>query len=545
MPTNGELYSRPLSDGAVNTDNLGNTCYAKRNSTHAIVQPQQDGGVQAFGEGGGAWEVVLLPIATNPIDKDDEDLEVHWDCPDDPANPRNFPLILRWSMVIIISLCSLCTICTSALYTMTYEQITVEFNCSRLIATLGLSLFILGLGVGPLFLAPLSEFYGRRPLYLVAMALFVLWLIPCATAQNIQTMLIARFFGGFSSSAFMTVAGGSMSDLFSHDELQRPMMVYTATPFLGPIIGPVVGAFINQYTSWRWSFYFAIIWSSVLLIFMVLFMSETYHPVLLRHKAQRLRKETGRPYYAWIEKTDKSIATEVMWSFSRPLQLLLLEPMVTCLCVYTSIALGILYLFLDAFYTIFTNNYGFELYQVGLSFLGLLFGTVTSAATHPFWNWNYRRLVRKREAGGGEPGASEPEYRLPPAIASSILLPLGMFWFGWTTHGSIHWIVPIIGSGFFSAGVVLAFNGVLTFLVHAYPVYSASAMGANLILRSIFAAAFPIFGIQLYEKLGDQWATSLLGFVTVAMMPFPYLFYRYGARLRAKSRWTARDHFKR
>lgn len=85
---------------------------------------------------------------------------------------------------------------------------------------------------------------------------------------------------------------------------------------------------------------------------MVLFMSETYHPVLLRHKAQRLRKETGRAYYAWIEKSDKSIATEVMWSFSRPLQLLLLEPMVTCLCVYTSIALGILYLFLDAFYTI-------------------------------------------------------------------------------------------------------------------------------------------------------------------------------------------------
>lgn len=183
-------------------------------------------------------------------------------------------------------------------------------------------------------------------------------------------------------------------------------------------------------------------------------MPETYHPVLLRHKAQRLRKETGRAYYAWIEKTDKSIATEVVWSFTRPLQLLFLEPMVTCLCVYTAMSLGILYLFFGAFYTIFIHNYDFQLYQVGLSFLGLLFGTLTSAATHPFWNWNYRRLVRQREANGGEFGGSEPEYRLPPAVASSILLPVGIFWFGWTSYRSVHWIVPIIGSGFFSAGYV-------------------------------------------------------------------------------------------
>ncbi|KKZ63629.1 hypothetical protein EMCG_02070 [[Emmonsia] crescens] len=526
MPANGEWYSRARSNGAVDANNRVNVCRSERNSTHSNAQDKQNGDdTRRLGEAD-MWEVVALSIIINSANSEDEDLEVYWDGPDDPADPRNFPLVLRWSMVIIISLCSLCAICTSSLYTMTYEQITVEFNCSSLVATLGLSLFILGLGVGLLFLAPLSE------------------LIPCATAQNIETMLIGRFFSGFSSSAYMTVAGGSIGDLFSHDGLQRPMMVYTATPFLGPIIGPVVGGFINQYASWRWSFYLIMIWSSVLLIVTIFFMPETYHPVLLRHKAQRLRKETGRAYYAWIEKTEKSIATEVMWSFRRPLQLLFLEPTVTCLCAYTAMSLGILYLFFGALYTVFIHNYDFQLYQVGLSFFGLLFGTLTSAATHPFWNWNYRRLVRQREANGGEPGGSEPEYRLPPAVASSILLPVGIFWFGWTSYRSVHWIVPIIGSGFFSAGVVLAFNGILTFLVHAYPLYSASAMVANLILRSIFSAAFPIFGVRLYEKLGYQWATSLLGFFTVAMMPFPYLFYRYGSRLRAKSRWTVRDHSK-
>ncbi|OJD25371.1 hypothetical protein ACJ73_03262 [Blastomyces percursus] len=250
MLTSGEWYSRSLTDRVLSTNNRGSAFYSKRDSTHANTQYQHNGRTQMLGEEDTS-DVLVLPTTPNPENGEDEDLEVRWDEPDDPADPRNFSVILRWSMVTIISLRSLCTIFTSALYTMTYHQITMEFNCSTLIATLGLSLFILGLGVGPLFLAPLSEFYGRRPVYLIAMVLFILWLISCAAARNIQTMLISRFFSGFSSSAFMSVAGGSIGDLFSQDDLQRPMMVYTATPFMGPIIGPLVGGFINQYTSCR------------------------------------------------------------------------------------------------------------------------------------------------------------------------------------------------------------------------------------------------------------------------------------------------------
>jgi MFS family permease len=123
---------------------------------------------------------------------------------------------------------------TSSVYSATYTQVMEEFKSSKEVVTLGLSLYVLGLGTGPMFLAPLSEFYGRRPIYLVSWAAFVIWLIPCAVAHNIQTLLVGRFFNGVCGSAFMSVAGGTVGDLFSGNDLGLPMMLYTAAPFVGP-----------------------------------------------------------------------------------------------------------------------------------------------------------------------------------------------------------------------------------------------------------------------------------------------------------------------
>ena len=247
----------------------------------------------------------------------------------------------------------------------------------------------------------------------------------------------------------------------------------------------------------------------------VISVPETYHPVLLRNKARRLRKETGNDqWHAPIERLDRSILQTIVRSIYRPFLLLILEPMCLNLCLYSAILLGVLYLFFGAFEIVFSTNHGFELWQVGLTFLGLLVGMLAGISTDPLWHKNYMRLVQNRERGGGEPGGAEPEFRLPPAIAGGILVPIGLFWFGWTTYASVHWIVPIIGSAIFGMGyshcmdtlastcadwrcrTLLVFSGVFTFLVDAYPLYAASALAANSFARSSFAAAFPLFGVQ-------------------------------------------------
>ncbi|KAI0106950.1 MFS general substrate transporter [Nemania sp. FL0031] len=407
-----------------------------------------------------------------------------------------------------------------------------EFGQSNLVATVGLSTFVLGIALGPLFLGPLSEFYGRRPIYLVSWAMFLIWLIPAAVARNTATILTVRFIDGFAGSAFLSVAGGTVSDVFKRDQIQSPMTIISLSPFIGPSLGPLLGGFINYYTNWRWTYYVLIIWAFALLVAIVLFAPETYHPIKLREKARRLRKETGddrwkapifmdargislTPVAVTVEKSTKSIPRTIALSLLRPFQLLALEPMCLLLSLLSAVLLGVIYLFFGAFPLVFGGNYGFNLWQTGLSFLGICVGMLAGAATNPVWHRVQHRLVKRNH------GVPEPEFRLASTILGAVL------------------ILPIIGSAIFGCGTLLAFNGIFTFLVDTYPLYAASALAANSFLRCTFAAAFPLFGQQLYHGVGYQWASSLLAFITVALMPLPYVFFYYGKRLRQRSRFTA------
>jgi multidrug resistance protein len=206
-------------------------------------------------------------------------------------NPRNMHPARKWLVTFTMAFCSMCVTCTSSLYTLTYTQMNKEFGSSRIVATLGLSLFVFGLGLSPMVLGPLSEFYGRRPIYIGAFVFFTIWLVPCAVAPNIQTMLIARFFDGLSGSAFLSVAGGTVGDMFARQKLQAPMMVYTASPFIGPGLGPIVGGFINEYLNWRWSFWILLIWSGIMLVAIFFLIPETYHPVVSLPASARLHRE--------------------------------------------------------------------------------------------------------------------------------------------------------------------------------------------------------------------------------------------------------------
>ncbi|KIW15100.1 hypothetical protein PV08_07887 [Exophiala spinifera] len=462
---------------------------------------------------------------------------VDWDGPDDKMNPKNMRSGQKWLIVATLATGSACVTATSSIYTTTYEKMDAEFGNSQIVATLGLTLFVVGLGLSPMFLGPLSEFYGRRPIYISAFALFTIWLVPCAVAQNIQTILIARFFNGLSGAAFLSVAGGSIGDLFKKEELQAPMTIYSASPFTGPCLGPIIGGFINYNTSWRWTYYTLLIWAGVVTILIVLLVPETYEPVILRHKARKKRSETGdESWRARIEIMHRSVARTILGSLLRPFMLLFLDPMCFCLCLFSAILLGVLYLFFGAFALVFQDVYGFNLWQVGLSFLGILVGMLLAVGTLPLWHHLYLYQVAEHQRKTGQRG-SMPEFRLPSSVVGSWFCVIGLFWFGWTIYPSIHWIVPIIGTSFFGFGVILSYVGIFTFLVDAFPLYAASALCANSFARSCFAGSFPLFGIQMYRKLNYHWATTLLAMLTLVTAPATGVFYLYGPRLRAKSRF--------
>jgi hypothetical protein len=165
-----------------------------------------------------------------PSEQWDPAFEVHWEGDNDPDNPQTLSTSRKWLQVFITSSTSTCVTCVSSMYTSTYGQMMHEFGISEELAVSGLSLFVFALGLSPMIFSPMSEFYGRRPVYILSMGAFVVWLVPCAVAQNIQTMLVARFFNGLVGSAFLSVAGGTVGDLFTKRTLQLPMLVFTSAP---------------------------------------------------------------------------------------------------------------------------------------------------------------------------------------------------------------------------------------------------------------------------------------------------------------------------
>lgn len=247
---------------------------ATRNSRHsnALSRERSNNGYGVDDDNDDSDQADASPAS--PAEKDP--YEVAWDNGDsDPHNPRSLPNWRKWSIVIITSIGSFCVTNASSIYTSTYTQMDAEFGNSRIVATLGLSFFVLGIALGP-FWSPLAEFYGRRPIYLASFAFFLIWLIPSAVAQNIQTMIVARFFQGLAGSAFLSVSGGTVSDMFARNQMQAAMAVFTLAPFAGPSMGPLIGGFINSNVSWRWTHYVLLIWAGVLLVTIYLFVPETY-----------------------------------------------------------------------------------------------------------------------------------------------------------------------------------------------------------------------------------------------------------------------------
>lgn len=255
-------------------------------------------------------------------------------------------------------------------------------------------------------------------------------------------------------------------------------------------IGPVIGSalVVNSKLGWRWTEYITAIWVFAVFALALVAMPEVYAPVLLKRKAQRLRKETGNS--AWHHPHEemrldfKSIVTK---HFTRPLRMLTTEPMVTCIAFYASFCYALVYITLEVFPIVFLDIRGWPLVVSTLPFLGLFVGVLCALGVNLGNQPRYARIV---DANGGKP---VPEARLPPMIIGALSFAGGLWWFGWTGGDeSIHWIVPIIATAFIGAGFNIIFQQCINFLVDTYALYAASAVSANTFLRSVLAAAFPL-----------------------------------------------------
>jgi MFS transporter, DHA1 family, multidrug resistance protein len=188
---------------------------------------------------------------------------------------------------------------------------------------------------------------------------------------------------------------------------------------------------------------------------------------------------------------------------------------------------------LTAYPFVFQGIHHFSSGISGLTFLGMIAGQVIAGITvllqQPWYN-------RKLDANGGVP---IPEWRLPSVIAGGVAFAAGIFWFGWSGYREdVHWIVPTLSGLLTGFGLMSIFLQALNYLVDAYLMFAASAIAGNTFLRSLCGAGFPLFSTYMFQGMGINWASTLLGCVAVVLVPIPVLFYMYGHRLRAKSKFA-------
>lgn len=238
------------------------------------------------------------------------------------------------------------------------------------------------------------------------------------------------------------------------------------------VSGPIVSGFLGEAEGWRWIEGVMAIFTGVLWILCSCTIPETYAPVLLRIRAAKLSKLTGKVYMSKLDigKDRVTVLGRLRLSLSRPWKLLFREPIVFLVSIYMAIVYGTLYMMFAAFPIIFELNKGWSVGLSGLAFMGILVGMVFAIGYAMLDNMRYSRIAEATE------GLVPPEARLPGAIVGSILLPIGLFWFAWTDGNNVHWVVPIVGSVFFATGLVLVFLSLLNYLIDSCKSLSSSRL---------------------------------------------------------------------
>lgn len=453
---------------------------------------------------------------------------------------------------------------TAGSYSSGSAQMQEEWNVSETAIAVGITVFTCGFGIAPMVLAPFSEIIGRHPIFIVTGVLFVIFQLVCAVTPTYAGMLVARFLTGCCSSTFSTMVGGVVSDIYHADERNTAMALFSGSALFGTGLGPIISGVVAQHTTWRWIFYLQVITCGMMMILIVFFFKETRGSVLLSKKAKALNKwmaqleseghygvmmplspttkgagpMTAPQRIRWKVKSDEersSLGRMIGISLYRPFHLLFTESVVFFFSLWISFSWAVLYLTFSAIPLVFTASHGFSIQQNGAVFTAISAAAIISTCI----SVAQEHIARKYFTGKHLAIFDGPEGRLYFACIQSALLPIGCFWFGWTSFPTNHWILPALGIGCATMGIFSIYLAVFNYLADTYHRYASSALAAQSFCRNILAGAFPLFTPQMFRAMTFQGAGSFLGGLGALLTIVPWVLVFYGPKIRARSKFAS------
>uniref|UniRef100_V5EXJ7 Synaptic vesicle transporter SVOP and related transporter n=2 Tax=Kalmanozyma brasiliensis (strain GHG001) TaxID=1365824 RepID=V5EXJ7_KALBG len=449
--------------------------------------------------------------------------------PGDPENPFNFSKTRKWCITILGVLFTAEVAATASAYVPGIPSMERDLGITdHELSLLGIAIYPLGFALPPLVLAPLSEVFGRNPMYLVCHLCYTVLFVGLGFANNTATVIILRFLQGGMGSTGSTMVGGTIADIWNSSERGQPMALFATAAIFGTGIGPVWAGWVeqNQRLGWRWIQHIQAIYTGFILILLLLFLRETRGSIILTRRAAKLRKTTGDSRYkARAELERASISVLISNSLTRPLVFLVKEPIVTFFSLWISFTWGFMYMLLSSIGLI-TAQHNYTPGETGLVFLAIAGAGIIGNLLNPI----QERLYRKNFPTRG------PEARLYFAMIGAVGFPVGCFIYAWTSFPNVSMAGPIVGVLTTMVSIFFLYLAVFNYLADAYLVYASSALAAQSFARNIFGFIFPLFVEKLYRNLGYQWASTLSALLGAVLGVVPFVLFFYGKQIRARSK---------
>ncbi|KAK6538787.1 hypothetical protein TWF694_010354 [Orbilia ellipsospora] len=449
----------------------------------------------------------------------------------DPFNPKNWSLLSRSKNIAILALLITVQAWAGAAESIANSNASQQFGVSKVAENLSTAMYLFGVGSGCLFVGPLSETVGRNPTYLVSTFCYLFFVLGSALTKTFGGQIVCRYLIGVFSSATLGINGASVRDQFRPVKRAFVFPVIAWANVVPPTIAPIVGGWIleNPNLTWRWTQWVTLIISCFAFIIALLFLPETYLPVLLDWKAKHLRQVTGQPYFS--EHAEKaSYFRRIKEVLPLPINMFLKEPVVTVLGSYLILLYILLFTFLSGFDYIFKQTYNLSSGQTGSCFGSIAAGATFFTLFAPgLYSWARYRT-------GFKTGAHlKPEFRLWPAMAAAPLLPISLFWLGWTNYPTIS-IWSGLGACFVFGIVLIAiYVSSYEYIIDSYGDHAAIALASITMVRYLIAGGMTMAARPMYEGIGVHWTMTLLGCFATLLVPGPFLLHKYGHRLREKS----------
>ncbi|KAF9697725.1 hypothetical protein EKO04_004193 [Ascochyta lentis] len=429
-----------------------------------------------------------------------------WVSTTDPEDPYNWPSHRKIIIGTVFSFGQLVPIMSASMIAAALDDISHDLKISASITQITLSSYFLGMAFAPFLIAAMSEMYGRKRVWIACNAWYILWNALCPVGNSAPLMIVGRFMTGAGASVGVTLNGPVMADMYGKSERGRSLAIVTLLPYIGPALGPIVGGVITQFIHWSWVFWIMSLTNAAIVLLGLIFVRESYTPVLLRRKAATDSDPSQ------IRRTTKSLQNRLGSYLLRPFRILFHRPAIWPISLITTISFATYSLMLSTYATLWIDRYGQSELIGSLHYLSIALGsTIAGQVGARVMDWSYRYLSRRSGRDG------TPELRLPYTSSGMIFMPVGLLLCGWSAEYTLTWAVVDVGAILFTLGSFVATQGIMAYQLDEFGEYGASAGAASRLLSYSLAFVLPIFAPDLYGTLGYGWGNSVLALATLVL----------------------------